>query len=210
VLSSREQTIHDPRAGLHDRTELFAVHDLGDDGAAVPDEARDLLDGDAAVGQERHERVPQLSRRPLAGVDPTRLGNGCTEVAADIRRVQRGAVAGGEDESEVDPVRPRLGAHPGLQPAVLGQDVHAARRQCQSPARPLGLGVPRGSDGPPHGHRRRHGRLEVGPAKQVDVRPEQGAQLLRASTRQKGDDDVGLHPGPLDGLEDRGGLSQRE
>ena len=60
-----DDAIHDRGTVVDDRADLLAVDQLGDRRAAVPDQARDLLQGDPVVGQQRNERVPQLPRSPI-------------------------------------------------------------------------------------------------------------------------------------------------
>jgi len=143
---------------------------------------------------KRDERVTQLARRPLLGVDP-----GCTpdrgaEVAADVRRVQRRPVARREDEVEVNPTGAGQVACPVLHQLVLGEDVVAAGRQRQRTPREPRLGIPGRPDRPEDRHRWRHGRIAVGPPDEVEVLPGQRAHLLGPGAREQRHDDVRLHP----------------
>lgn len=47
----------------------MAVDLLGDARALVSNQMGDVLDAQSGCGQDRHERVPQLTRRPLLRID---------------------------------------------------------------------------------------------------------------------------------------------
>jgi hypothetical protein len=53
-----EESIHNRCAGLDDGPDLMPVDQLGDGGAAMADELRDVLEGHAGIGEQRNEGVP--------------------------------------------------------------------------------------------------------------------------------------------------------
>jgi len=103
--------VHGLGAFFHDGAELVAVDNLGGAGAGMSGEAGDFLDGDAGVGHQRYEGVPQLAGRPGA-VYPGDADGG-TEFTADVGSVELAAVAGGEHRPGV-PVLALLQVGQGL------------------------------------------------------------------------------------------------
>ena len=63
----------------------------------MPDEPGDLLDGDAALGEQGDEAVSELAWRPVFGGEPSGVPDP-SEAASDVRCVQGCAGLGGEDE----------------------------------------------------------------------------------------------------------------
>jgi hypothetical protein len=63
-----------------------AVDDLSGAAGGVADEAGYFLDGNAAVGHEADERVPQFAGRPAAVY--AGCLDGCPELAADVGGVE--------------------------------------------------------------------------------------------------------------------------
>ena len=59
-----EQFVHDGRTVLDHRADLLPVDQLRNGRPAVTNQQGDLFDRHAAIGQQRYEAVPQLSRRP--------------------------------------------------------------------------------------------------------------------------------------------------
>jgi hypothetical protein len=66
------------------RPQLLSVHLLGDNCAAVTDEPGNLLDRDAAVRQQRDERVPKIAWRLVGRVNAVDLGRDGAELSADV------------------------------------------------------------------------------------------------------------------------------
>ena len=67
------------------------------------DQEGDLLQRDAAVGQQRDEAVPWFARGPVGGVHPGRVPDGGAEVATHVGGAEQGAVTGGEDQVSAAP-----------------------------------------------------------------------------------------------------------
>jgi hypothetical protein len=74
----------------------------------VAEEAGDLFQRHAGVGQQGHEAVPELAGRPGGGVE-SGVGDDAAEGAADVVGVQCGAGAGGEDQGVGSGWRVELG-----------------------------------------------------------------------------------------------------
>ena len=77
--------------------QLVAVDGLGDGRAGVPAQVGDLFEAHAAVGQQRHEAVPQFAGCPVGGVEPGGFDDR-SESAQDVVPVELGAGSAGEDE----------------------------------------------------------------------------------------------------------------
>lgn len=104
-ISRRGELVHRVCAGTNDRSHLLPVYGLRDDGGAVADQVRDLLDRHACFRHQRDERVPQLPRRP-AGPDP-RAPADAPERAAHVPCQQRSADRRGEHEAVLPEPVPR-------------------------------------------------------------------------------------------------------
>ena len=175
---SAEDAVHDGGAVLDDRAQLLAIDGLGDRGpAGVPDEAGDLFDGHARVGEQRDEAVAQLAGCPVGGIEPGR-GRDAAEPASDVGRVQRACRRR----------RRRRGRCPasgllrraGPPPGGLGvRAVHRrSGREGQGAAGLAGLGVAAGADGAPDHDVRRDRWCRRRAAVEVDVAPGQRPQFL--------------------------------
>jgi hypothetical protein len=62
--------VHDISTVNDDRPDLPSVDRRGGCGPTVPNQARDLLNGQASVGEQRDETVPQFARGPVIRVEP--------------------------------------------------------------------------------------------------------------------------------------------
>src|SRR6266568_1293118 len=152
------------------------VHDLRCAGAGVPSQAGDLFDGHSAIRHEADKRVPKLAWSPVLA-DTGRLA-GCPEIALDVGGVQGSAHLAGEDEASVTPAIPGRDPFPGLPGPMSEESVHGYLRQPERAARLGCLRVSPGPYGAPYSHVRRHRRIGIGVAGQVDVIPAQFAGLL--------------------------------
>jgi hypothetical protein len=105
----------------------------------VPDQVGDELYRGAAVGHDRHERVPQIPRRPRSS-DPG-AGDHGTELVTDDLRLRFGVVTGSEDIG--DPRRsPAVLGPPLLLPLlVFGEDLDGDVGEGESPLAAGGLGL---------------------------------------------------------------------
>jgi hypothetical protein len=163
---------------------LMAVDLLGDRCAAVPDQARNFLDRNPAVREQRDERAAQLARRPLGWVEAVDRGEHGAELSADVvcARLERRT--------------------PGrsLSNCRMALDVWASR--CWTRARTQragskrgagshGLGVAAGADGAPYPDIGRPMSLV-----QVYVFPAKRPHFFGPAGEQ-GHHDVGTEPGPL-------------
>jgi len=79
-----EDPVHHRRAFLKHRSDLLAVHELGDRRAAVTYPPGDLLERHTVVRQQPDEAVPQLPRGPVLGVHARSTGNGGSKVATNM------------------------------------------------------------------------------------------------------------------------------
>ena len=73
--SLAEDAVHRFGPPDDDGPDLLPVDSLGNGRAGVADQAGDVLDRHAVIGQQRHEAVPQLARCPLPRYEPGRLGD---------------------------------------------------------------------------------------------------------------------------------------
>jgi hypothetical protein len=87
AVVSAEQLVHDRRAGLQNRPQLVAVHQLRDGRSAVADQLGNLLDRYASIGEQRHKRVTQFAGCPVARIEAGDQAQRTTKVTPDIGRV---------------------------------------------------------------------------------------------------------------------------
>jgi CheY-like chemotaxis protein len=73
----------------------MTVDELGHGGAAVTNKPGDLLDRHPGIRQHRHERVPQLPRRPLGRIDTRDQGQRAAEATDGLAKLT-GLAHGGE------------------------------------------------------------------------------------------------------------------
>ena len=157
----------------------------------MPDQAGDLLDGDALVAHQADEGGAQLARGPA--VPDAGLGADALEHLADVPRVQRGArwlVNTSPVSCQSWPGREPLA---GLAVRPGAQRLDCDRGEAEGAAGPLGLGLAVHADRSPDGDVRRDGRPGGGVAVQVDVGPAQRAGFLGAEPAQQAQRDVGVH-----------------
>src|SRR5690348_9737612 len=64
----------------------------------VASDTSNLLDRHPLVGQQRDEAVPQLTWRPLGGIEGSRSGD-AAKPAADVGSIEQGASLGGENKA---------------------------------------------------------------------------------------------------------------
>ena len=93
-----EDAVHRLGPSDDDGPDLLPVNGFGDGRAGVADQAGDVLNGHAVIGQQRHEAVPQLAGCPLPRYEPGGLGD-LPEVTPHIVRVQRRPDAGREHQT---------------------------------------------------------------------------------------------------------------
>ena len=98
-----EKPVHHRRARLEHRLQLVSVHEFGHRRSAMADQLRYLLDRHISVGQQRHERMAQLTWRPIVGGQPWHQAECPTKVTANIRGIHRCAERCGEHEARVEP-----------------------------------------------------------------------------------------------------------
>ena len=120
-MDDREDAVHGCRALVDDRSQLFAVDGLGDlRSSDVADQAGDLFDRDAFVGQQRDAAVPQLAGCPGIGVQAAGGGD-VAEAASDLVRVEGGAVRRREHDIVGGPSGPCALASGGLAVVLLAE-----------------------------------------------------------------------------------------
>src|SRR5215831_2739500 len=132
MVRDREDQVHRVRAANENRPDLLPVDGLCGHSAAVADQARDVLDRNVSVGEQRDEAVPQFARRPLPWVEACGLDY-AAEGTPDMRGIRGRTNLRREHQVVVLPLAACRLPDLILPLSVIAQGVYAALRQGQRP-----------------------------------------------------------------------------